>query len=119
LEDDLTQRSSWDTEPSYASHYSSDADRPNLCKVAHNRPAAFGRTPFNFSTGAKDYVPFVGTSVVRDSQLLLLRLYHRWVIRREGSDDQQCHDIGLLMRWRKENRGAAAIPHGMLQLPLE
>jgi hypothetical protein len=74
---DPTQRTTWDAEPSYSSHYSSDAERPNLCKVAHKVPAPLGRSPYNFSADAKDYIPFIGTSVVRDSQLMLLRLYYR------------------------------------------
>jgi hypothetical protein len=55
-------------------------DRPNLCRVTHKQPAAVGTQPHNFSAGG-GYVPYVGTSVVRDSQMLLTRLYYRcaWV----------------------------------------
>jgi hypothetical protein len=71
------QRYSWESEPSYASHYSSDAERPNICKVMQTVPARVGLQNHSFSEGARDYVPFMGTSIVRDSQLLLLRQYYR------------------------------------------
>jgi hypothetical protein len=73
--EDPTKRASWEAEPSYASHYSSTADRPNMCKVTYKQPAAVGTQPYIFS--ARGYVPYVGTSVVRDSQMLLARLYYR------------------------------------------
>lgn len=75
---DPTQRTSWDAEPGYSSHYSSNKERPNLCKVTHKVPAPLGREQYNFTEGDKDYVPFIGTSLVRDSQLMLLRLYYRY-----------------------------------------
>lgn len=75
---DPTKKTTWDSEPSYSSHYSSDAERPNMCKVAHKVPAPLDRQPYNFTAEKKDYVPYLGTSVVRDSQLMLLRLYYRW-----------------------------------------
>lgn len=78
----------WDGVPSYASHYRSDDERPNVCQIAHKVPAVVGNQPYNFSAASKDYIPFVGTSVVRDSQLLLLRLYYRWAA---GSCDSQSH----------------------------
>lgn len=74
---DPTQRDIWDAEPSYSSHYSSDEERPNMCRLVHQVPAPQGRQPYNFTAGKKDYVPYVGTSVTRDSQLMLLRLYYR------------------------------------------
>lgn len=79
-EQDPTQRTEWDAEPSFASHYASEEQRPNLCKVAHKVPAPLGRDVFNFTEAQKDYIPYIGTSVVRDSQLMLLRLYYRLVL---------------------------------------
>jgi hypothetical protein len=73
---DPTQRDVWDTEPTYSSHYASDAERPNLCKVAHQIPAAWDKGVYNF-TSDQSYVPFLGTSTVKDSQLMLMRLYYR------------------------------------------
>jgi hypothetical protein len=75
LLEDPTQRSTWDAKPPYASHYSSEADRPNMCKVAHRQPARVGSQQYEFTNGS--YIPYVATSVVRDSQLLLTRLYYR------------------------------------------
>lgn len=74
---DPTKRDKWDTEPSYSSHYSSDDERPNMCKVAHKIPAPLGKQQYNFTDGQKDYIPYIGTSLVRDSQLMLMRLYYR------------------------------------------
>lgn len=71
------QRYSWDTEPSYASYYSSDAERPNICRVTHRVQARVGSQNHTFSEAGRDYVPFMGTSIVKDSQLLLLRQYYR------------------------------------------
>jgi hypothetical protein len=53
----------------YAHHYADENARPNPCKVVHNvtKPGLGNNTA---------YVPFVGTSISRDSQLLVLRLYH-------------------------------------------
>jgi hypothetical protein len=76
---DPTERETWDAEPTYSSHYSSDAERPNMCKVAHKVPAPLGKQVYNFTEGAKDYIPYIGTSLVRDSQLMLMRLYYRCV----------------------------------------
>lgn len=76
---DPTKRETWDTEPTYSSHYSSDAERPNMCKVAHKVPAPLGKQQYNFTEGANDYIPYIGTSLVRDSQLMLMRLYYRCV----------------------------------------
>jgi hypothetical protein len=67
----------WDKEPSYSSHYSSDTQRPNICKIAHKVPAPEGVKQYEFNSRKRDYIPFLGTSVVRDSQLLLTRLYYR------------------------------------------
>lgn len=36
-----------------------------------------GDAQVTFDSSARDYVPYIGTSVVRDSQLMLLRLYYR------------------------------------------
>jgi len=74
---DPTKRDKWDAEPSYSSHYSSDAERPNVCKVTHKVPAPLGKQDYNFTANQKDYVPYIGTSLVRDSQLMLMRLYYR------------------------------------------
>lgn len=61
--------------PTYASYYKSDSQRPNVCKVAHQSPPTKEGVAVNF-TGHNHYIPFIGTSLVRDSQLLLLRLYY-------------------------------------------
>lgn len=53
----------------YAHHYTDDNARPNPCKVVHN----VTKPGLSNSTG---YVPFIGTSISRDSQLLVTRLYH-------------------------------------------
>lgn len=58
---DPTQRDSWEgVEPSYAAHYKSDDERPNMCKVAHRVPAPLGKQPYNFTEGQKDYIPYIG-----------------------------------------------------------
>lgn len=56
----------------YSHYYAGDNTRPNPCKVVHNvtKPSLAN------STNTTGYVPFVGTSISRDSQLLVLRLYH-------------------------------------------
>ncbi|KAF6251793.1 hypothetical protein COO60DRAFT_1557243 [Scenedesmus sp. NREL 46B-D3] len=53
----------------YAHHYPDAEARPNTCKIVHNNNSK----QYNNSTG---YVPFIGTSIVRDSQLLVLRLFY-------------------------------------------
>ncbi|KAF6252391.1 hypothetical protein COO60DRAFT_1553242 [Scenedesmus sp. NREL 46B-D3] len=53
----------------YAHYYADDNARANPCKVVHN----VTKPGLSNSTG---YVPFIGTSISRDSQLLILRLYH-------------------------------------------
>jgi hypothetical protein len=59
----------------YSHYYADELARPNPCKVVHNatKPDLNNSTGLGNNTG---YVPFVGTSVSRDSQLLILRLYH-------------------------------------------
>lgn len=52
----------------YAHHYPSDSVRPNVCKIAHKPDR-----PLNGTSG---YVPFIGTSIGRDPQQLVLRLYY-------------------------------------------
>jgi hypothetical protein len=47
--------------------------------VAYRRPAFEVSSPYNFDEDKHAFIPFIGTSVVRDSQLLLLRLYYRCV----------------------------------------
>jgi hypothetical protein len=74
---DPTQRDKWDANPSYSSHYSSDEERPNMCRISHQVPAPHGRQQYNFTAEQKDYVPYVGTSLTRDSQLMLLRQFYR------------------------------------------
>jgi hypothetical protein len=75
-EEDPTSRDVWDQEPSYSSHYASDEQRPNICKVTHVVPALLGSGNYSFDED-RGYVPFIATSVVRDSQMMLMRLYHR------------------------------------------
>lgn len=55
----------------YAHHYPDEHMRPNTCKIAHNAAAA--GTSMNGTSG---YVPFIGTSIGRDPQQLVLRLYY-------------------------------------------
>jgi hypothetical protein len=64
-EADPTQRDSWEgVEPSYAAHYKSDDERPNMCKVAHRVPAPLGKQQYNFTEGQKDYIPYIGRQVL-------------------------------------------------------
>jgi len=77
IQQNPNKRDKWDAEPSYSSHYSSDAERPNLCKITHKVPAPMGKQQYNFTADKQDYIPYIGTSLVRDSQLMLMRLYYR------------------------------------------
>jgi hypothetical protein len=54
----------------YARYYHDANARANVCKIAHSSSS---RTIDSNSTG---YVPFIGTSIARDSQLLVLRLFY-------------------------------------------
>jgi hypothetical protein len=54
----------------YANYYTDENARANPCKVVHN---VTNPSLGNSTTG---YIPFIGTSISRDSQLLVLRLYH-------------------------------------------
>jgi hypothetical protein len=54
----------------YAHYYPDERVRPNSCQIAHRGNAA------DSLTGTSGYVPFIGTSVGRDSQQLILRLYY-------------------------------------------
>jgi hypothetical protein len=54
----------------YAHYYADDNARANPCKVVHNV------TKPNLANSTTGYIPFIGTSISRDSQLLVLRLYH-------------------------------------------
>lgn len=63
-EPDPTHRDSWEgVEPSYAAHYKSDDERPNMCKVAHRVPAPLGKQTYNFTDGQKDFIPYIGMYV--------------------------------------------------------
>lgn len=53
----------------YAHHYPDADARPNVCKIAHS-------TNSRLTSNSTEYVPFVGTSIARDSQLLVLRLFY-------------------------------------------
>jgi hypothetical protein len=53
----------------YAHYYPSADARPNTCKIVHTAQK-------EQYSNIKDYVPFIGTSIVRDSQLLVLRLFY-------------------------------------------
>jgi hypothetical protein len=55
----------------YAHHYPSDHVRPNTCKIAHNAVS-----PNSSLNGTSGYVPFIGTSIGRDPQQLVLQLYY-------------------------------------------
>ncbi|WIA35977.1 hypothetical protein OEZ86_004357 [Tetradesmus obliquus] len=52
----------------YAHYYRYENTRPNICKIAHRAVR-----PLNGTSG---YVPFIGTSIGRDPQQLVLRLYY-------------------------------------------
>jgi hypothetical protein len=57
-------------EPITYAHYYLNADtRPNTCKIFHNT----SKKQYSNNT---NYVPFIGTSIARDSQLLVLRLFY-------------------------------------------
>lgn len=55
----------------YEHYYRSESNRANLCKIHHKPQSALN--------GASGYVPFIGTSMGRDPQLLVLRLYYSTV----------------------------------------
>jgi hypothetical protein len=55
----------------YAHHYPSDHVRPNTCSIAHNAVAADSSL-----NGTSGYIPFIGTSIGRDPQQLVLRLFY-------------------------------------------
>jgi hypothetical protein len=57
----------------YAHYYPSDHVRPNTCNIAHNAVAAGSSLNSDNPAG---YIPFIGTSVSRDPQQLVLRLYY-------------------------------------------
>jgi hypothetical protein len=69
----LSQPLKLDEPITYAHHYRSDHARPNSCNIAHNAVAAGSSLDLNGTAG---YVPFVGTSVGRDPQQLVMRLYY-------------------------------------------
>jgi hypothetical protein len=56
---------------SYEHYHADDNVRANPCKVVHNVTA-----PAVGAVAGTGYIPFVGTSIAHDSQLLLLRLYN-------------------------------------------
>jgi hypothetical protein len=55
-------------------YYPDGSTQPNSCKIAHKAAAAGSRAIDPNSTAG--YVPFIGTSVGRDPQQLILRLYY-------------------------------------------
>lgn len=52
----------------HSHHYRSDSTRPNVCKIAYKANSTLN--------GTSGYVPFIGTSIGRDPQQLVLRLYY-------------------------------------------
>jgi hypothetical protein len=53
----------------FQSYYMNEDDRPNPCSIAF-------RSQFTSEIKDKEYIPFLGTSITYDQQLLLLRLLH-------------------------------------------
>jgi hypothetical protein len=64
----LSQPLKLDEPITYSHYYNDESTRPNACKIALKA----GR-PLNGTSG---YVPFIGTSIGRDPQQLVLRLYY-------------------------------------------
>lgn len=52
----------------YANYYREESTRPNACKIAYQASRSLN--------GTSGYVPFIGTSIGRDPQQLVLRLYY-------------------------------------------